>query len=203
MFERHRSARAFTIGALSLVTTLALASAWAQGSPKFAICHIPPGNPENWHTIVVGERAVPAHLAHGDLLESCLDACEQLCDDGNLCTQDVISDPEECLCVNTSPRPPVICDDMNPCTADGCDADQGCTYLDADGETCEAPDGNLGMCLDGMCEATPSSCEGDGIGICFRIENSGNCSNEGPRLRRGQRLLPPRVISTDAGRVRS
>ncbi|HSG98575.1 MAG TPA: hypothetical protein VLB27_00905, partial [candidate division Zixibacteria bacterium] len=35
---------------------------------KVAICHIPPGNPDNAHTIVVSVRAKDAHLAHGDTL---------------------------------------------------------------------------------------------------------------------------------------
>ena len=33
---------------------------------KTTICHIPPGNPANAHTMCVGNAAVPAHLAHGD-----------------------------------------------------------------------------------------------------------------------------------------
>jgi len=35
------------------------------------ICHIPPGNPGNNHTISIGIPAVPAHLAHGDIGEPC------------------------------------------------------------------------------------------------------------------------------------
>ena len=38
---------------------------------KTTVCHIPPGNPANEHTICVGNAAVPAHLAHGDPLGSC------------------------------------------------------------------------------------------------------------------------------------
>src|SRR5258708_16144058 len=38
---------------------------------KTTICHIPPGNPANEHTLCVGNPAVPAHLAHGDHLGSC------------------------------------------------------------------------------------------------------------------------------------
>lgn len=38
---------------------------------KVEICHIPPGNPDNKHTIYVGASAVAAHLAHGDYLGSC------------------------------------------------------------------------------------------------------------------------------------
>lgn len=40
-------------------------------SHKVTVCHIPPGNPANAHTISVGAPAVPAHLAHGDYLGPC------------------------------------------------------------------------------------------------------------------------------------
>jgi hypothetical protein len=44
-----------------------------EGLPqaKAVICHYPPGNPGNRHTIEVGQPAVPAHLAHGDTLGPC------------------------------------------------------------------------------------------------------------------------------------
>ncbi len=38
---------------------------------KVEICHIPPGNPDNAHTIEVSQNAVPTHLAHGDYLGEC------------------------------------------------------------------------------------------------------------------------------------
>ena len=40
-------------------------------SKTMAVCHIPKGNPDNYHTIVVGTPAVRAHLAHGDELGEC------------------------------------------------------------------------------------------------------------------------------------
>jgi hypothetical protein len=46
----------------------------ASETQKTTICHIPPGNPENAHTLCVGTPAVDAHLAHGDHLGSCCDA---------------------------------------------------------------------------------------------------------------------------------
>jgi hypothetical protein len=42
-----------------------------QYGHKVLICHIPPGHPENAHTISVDQSAVPAHLAHGDTLGPC------------------------------------------------------------------------------------------------------------------------------------
>lgn len=45
----------------------------AAGQTKVTICHVPPGNPSNAHTITIGEAAVPAHLANhaGDSLGAC------------------------------------------------------------------------------------------------------------------------------------
>jgi hypothetical protein len=43
-----------------------------QDSKKTTICHIPPGNPANAHTLCIGNPAVPAHLHnHGDYLGAC------------------------------------------------------------------------------------------------------------------------------------
>jgi hypothetical protein len=44
------------------------------GVAKVYVCHIPPGNPANAHTIHIGAPGVPAHLAHGDYLGKCGDA---------------------------------------------------------------------------------------------------------------------------------
>lgn len=38
---------------------------------KVDVCHIPPGNPENAHTITISENALGAHLDHGDHLGAC------------------------------------------------------------------------------------------------------------------------------------
>jgi hypothetical protein len=45
-----------------------------SGNQKVEMCHIPPGNPGNAHTICIDASAVPAHLAHGCLLGDCSEA---------------------------------------------------------------------------------------------------------------------------------
>ncbi|MCP4247472.1 MAG: hypothetical protein GY778_10530 [bacterium] len=46
---------------------------------RIELCHIPPGNPENRHTITVGASSAEVHLAHGDYLGE----CEAGTDDGD------------------------------------------------------------------------------------------------------------------------
>lgn len=43
----------------------------AAPSGKALVCHIPPGNPSNAHTLTVGTSAVSAHVAHGDYSGAC------------------------------------------------------------------------------------------------------------------------------------
>ena len=109
-----------------LTLLLALASLPAFAGNKVDVCHLPPGNPDNWHTISVSENALNAHLGHGDLEGSCAENCETLCDDDDACTQDIESDFELCIC-KAEPRPAVDCDDSNPCTLDACTSEFGCT----------------------------------------------------------------------------
>lgn len=42
-----------------------------NNNDKVLVCHIPPGNPANAHTICISASGVPAHLAHGCSLGSC------------------------------------------------------------------------------------------------------------------------------------
>lgn len=42
-----------------------------SGDLGTVVCHIPPGNPDNRHTIIVGPGAVGAHLGHGDTPGPC------------------------------------------------------------------------------------------------------------------------------------
>jgi hypothetical protein len=56
---------------------------YGYGGTEVTICHIPPGNPDNAHTITVGAPAVPAHLAHGDTLGPCPNGQAAAEDNGN------------------------------------------------------------------------------------------------------------------------
>ena len=96
----HSKARRFlTIGAVALTlfacgqdrpstptaateTATAKISAASEGEgsvsaqtavPKVTICHVPPGNPANAHTITIGAPAVPHHLSNhpGDHIGPC------------------------------------------------------------------------------------------------------------------------------------
>jgi hypothetical protein len=46
----------------------------AIGDDHVQICHVPPGDPSNKHTIVIGKAAVAAHLSHHD---DFVGACDQ------------------------------------------------------------------------------------------------------------------------------
>ncbi len=53
------------------VTLSFLAGGQEDDDGRITICHIPPGNPDNAHTIRVGISALRAHLAHGDHVGPC------------------------------------------------------------------------------------------------------------------------------------
>lgn len=42
-----------------------------SGHAAIMVCHVPPDNPANAHTVTVDANAVPSHLAHGDALGAC------------------------------------------------------------------------------------------------------------------------------------
>lgn len=52
------------------------------GKGGITICHIPPGNPANAHSITVGVPALAAHLRHGDTVGPCGDGSETPADGG-------------------------------------------------------------------------------------------------------------------------
>lgn len=115
------------------------------------ICHFPPGNRANFHTLEVGAGAVAAHLRHGDLLGPCNNHCEALCEEDppNLCTDNCDAQTGACV-----PATPVDCNDGDERTLDSCDPVTGCLNLVFD-SLCE--DG-LDNDLDGAADCQDSDC---------------------------------------------
>lgn len=56
---------------VAVALALTAATTAHAGPPKITICHKPPGNPDNAHTIQVNIHAWPAHKAHDDSLGEC------------------------------------------------------------------------------------------------------------------------------------
>lgn len=150
-----------------LAIALVASAEIARADKKVTLCHLPPGNPANPHTISVGEAAVASHLAHGDLLGACTSGCPASCDDGNLCTSDSCGANGECV------HSPVSCDDGLVCTLDACDPSVGCLRLPNDGQSCD--DGN--GCTDAdVCGGT--ECRGTAIAGCCASDL--DCSDADP-----------------------
>ena len=89
---------------LAVVFCFTLTSAvQAKGEPasKVEICHVPPGDPDNAHTIVVTMKAAESHLKNhpGDTLGACQTDCRiypTICEDSDLCTKDICLDDGSC-----------------------------------------------------------------------------------------------------------
>lgn len=62
---------------------LADVNATETGAKKVVLCHVPPGNTKEAHTIEVGAPAVKAHLAHGDYLGTCAGTGNETDEDEN------------------------------------------------------------------------------------------------------------------------
>ncbi len=166
---------------------LAISDASAGGQRKVCICHVPPGNPGNEHTICVGAPAVPAHLEHGDSLGTCQEVCDGIAGDTCGPTQFCMHDPGSCdpgtvgVCTETPDDCPPTgdavcgCDGLtypNACLAaaagvsvDGpgpCDSLQTCGGSAASacpaGELCRRETGSCDAGSPGVCVAIPTTC---------------------------------------------
>ena len=114
LLPKDGAASAFFGNSVAISGTTAIIGAWADNSNgpgsgsaylfeagtsacpedsdgRVTICHVPPGNPENAHTITVSVRAVPAHLAHGDHCGPCEEG------DGPLLLSGGVAGDEPCL----------------------------------------------------------------------------------------------------------
>ena len=156
---------ALATGTFLIAYTQLISPTQAAPAPKVQVCHFPPGNPGNWHTIEISENAVAKHIEnHGDLLGACNAVCAFLCDDGNACT---IDDTGECEDVGCPGIPEAVdCNDSNSCTADSCDPATGCENNALSGTTCVVSD-------PGTCEEGTGIC--DTLGVCDPDSTPGCC----------------------------
>lgn len=153
-----------------LITFCTIGSLAVAANNKVLICHVPPGNSQNFHTIYISERAVRAHLNHGDMEGTCSDFCADLCDDNNPCTEDLCDGIRGCDNIMLTD-----CDDGIDCTDDYCD----------DGIYCNGNE----VCEEGECkEGNPPDCD-DGIGCtddycvpdldaCQNVPDDNACDND-------------------------
>jgi hypothetical protein len=162
--------RAHYLTTLLTPVVLLLGLAWLA-TPAFAapparvqICHIPPDDPDNFHTITVIENSLSGHLGHGDLGGACDESCQTLCGDGNACTI-AECDPAGFGCV---PNDPVDCDDQDLCTTDTCDPASGCGNAP---QVCDAPD----LCTVGMCAQDTGECVNSPV-VCAVVGETCNLS---------------------------
>jgi hypothetical protein len=162
-------------------------NAQACTGKKVLICHIPPGNPANAHTICIGRPAEPAHVRnHGDALGACAvepaappsgDQClppEQACTtpaecDGNLCLNGVCKVPNGGDC--TSP---------NQCGSGRC-ANKVCEGVPPGGSCQVASQCASGVCTAGTCAPTqtlpPGGGADAGTGTQPPLVEGGSCTS--------------------------
>ncbi len=89
------------------------------GCGKVRICHEPPGNVANMHTICISKSAVSAHLKHGDRLGKCLYETKKVCTDKKCCKYVKKCECNKCKCKKPDAGPCKTCD-AGPCpTCDG------------------------------------------------------------------------------------
>ena len=133
---------------------------------KTCLCHIPPGNPDNAHTICVGNPAVPAHLAHGDTLGACAadTSCEPVAcggTTGTTCQPDQFCMRPEGTCAADAQGEcteiPLTCPILSAPVC-GCD---GITYFNA----CFAQTAGVTLLHAGACTPGPA-CGGEGGPTC-------------------------------------
>ena len=154
----------------------------AGGSGKICLCHIPPGNPGNAHTICVGAPAVRAHLRHGDTLDECPNVCvsNEDCDADEFCRRDVCDEGAEGRCVDRPVTCPVVLDPV--CGCDGVTYNNACfagaagVSIDHEGacgeaQLCGAPDD--AFCPTGeFCKRPEGECSAEARGECADIPDT-------------------------------
>ena len=125
---------------LSAAFVLILGAEPGYPGEKVTLCHFPPGNPADAHTIAVGEPALDAHLDHGDALGECAEPSS--CGDG------VVQGTEGCDGTDLGGH---TCEDV---LAPGAAGTPSCTAA------CELAPGTCQLCGNGIVEGT-EECDGE------------------------------------------
>ncbi|NLX14564.1 MAG: hypothetical protein GXY44_13055 [Phycisphaerales bacterium] len=146
---------------------------------KVELCHVPPGNPQNAHTIMVAEAAVPAHLANGSYLGPCVQDEPDSDGDGvpdalDLCPDTAPGaevDADGCSCEQLDNCPPDeddqgdVDDEEPPPDPPVDDDDYSCEEMDSDGD-------GVSDC-DDLCPDTPPGVPVDGFGCPLVVADAG------------------------------
>jgi hypothetical protein len=109
----------------------------ASADSKVQVCHRPPGNPTNRQVIRVAQNALRAHLSHGDnvygpeVCDSVDNDCDGQVDQGNVCS--------------------------NCAGAGGTEVLGACWFLGANGQSCTAVCGGVGLSYDDATRAIAGS----------------------------------------------
>jgi len=108
------------------VGVMLMASAAVARQDKLEICHVPPDDPSNAHTIIVAASALAAHLAHGDSLGGCthlVGVCH--CGD-NTVVRECDPPPEQCSTDYFYYACTQLCPDEFPPFLTECSTSTGC-----------------------------------------------------------------------------
>ncbi len=158
-------------------------SAMQAAADPITICHLPPGNPSNAHTITIDTSALPAHLAHGDSQGACGSGVDAACVwDGSMSAldatatgsvscaflcKDSLGDPVPCYCgqiIDQSGSSPASC-----CLAPGWRTAEPCG-IDPSGALTGSPYCPVGSTRTVCCTPSGISCSGP-------FGNTGGCCN--------------------------
>lgn len=135
--------RSGAAAALLSISLLVCGRGTVHASDQTTLCHFPPGNEQNAHTISIGERAVAAHLDHGDVLGECADP--------DSCGNGEVDDTEGCDGEDLGGR---TCEDVLGPGATGTPA---CTEL------CALAPGTCQLCGNAIVEGTEQCDDGNDI----------------------------------------
>jgi hypothetical protein len=137
-----------------------------EGNMKVAICHIPPDDPSNFHTIMFSENDKAAHMAHGDLEGSCNENCMTLCP----CLEAEANDCEEVRCSTCNPSAsPSDVPSKLPSESPSESPSENPSESSDENPKCE--EASCGSFV--PCEEQAGSCTFADPGYCFAISNDG------------------------------